>query len=231
MNITISRNDRQIGPYTVWEVNRRLRDGELSPDDMAWQEGAAEWVALKTIPGVGVAATESPSVKPPTVKQKARQKPLIWCGAGLAVLLLIDISVHSGSASIENLTEKTRAYVAELAKSQQATAANVAKASRIRGTVIQVLPNGLFVNSEPYIAVGNSTGNGGGVYIPPDPNGKGRPAEIYGSFFISGHPKQSTLVDDVGIDVDAYQDGVVSYTTAIGARRTVKKYMVVKAFE
>jgi hypothetical protein len=52
MNITVQYHDRQIGPYTVEEVNRRLRDGKFKPDALAWVEGTEGWVPLKTIPGV-----------------------------------------------------------------------------------------------------------------------------------------------------------------------------------
>lgn len=245
MNITIQRRERQIGPYTVWEVNRRLRDGELSLDLMAWQEGTPEWVPLKMIPGIGV----SDSPKPQAVKPKPKRFTL-WIAVGLAVLVLIDIGIRLRTDEKTPVLEQEKkwsksgepqksgtARVAESAKQKQTTAEKAANARRIRGRVLQVTEQGLLViakEDEPVFGVGNSTGNGGGVFIPSgrtDKHGAGRPAEIYGSFFVSGHPKQATLVDDADIDVDAYQDGVVSYTTAIGARRTVKLYAVIKAFE
>ena len=49
MQIYISRNDEQFGPYSEADVRQYLASGELSPDDLAWHEGQAEWQQLSTI--------------------------------------------------------------------------------------------------------------------------------------------------------------------------------------
>jgi hypothetical protein len=46
MEVFIQRDGQQFGPYTVDEVNDFLESGELLPDDLAWYEGAVEWLPL-----------------------------------------------------------------------------------------------------------------------------------------------------------------------------------------
>ena len=46
MEVFIQREGQQFGPYTVDEVNDFLESGELSPHDLAWFEGAPEWLPL-----------------------------------------------------------------------------------------------------------------------------------------------------------------------------------------
>jgi hypothetical protein len=306
MNITIQKQDRQIGPFTVEEVNRHLREGTLKLDDWAWWEGTPDWVPLRSIEGIcdipssaPVAVTlvpripEDEPVMPAVVKpqiagapsgEAVAKKRFKWIVIGIAIVIVVGICnspdaaeqakpifwlgligfvawlLFRNGALIQRLLPLRTTPVSGEKPSvwrwkimlpiigvglliiwayfdKQAKATNAANAFRIRARVIQVTETGLLViakQDEPSFGVGNSTGNGGGVFVPyqpPDKHGAGRPKEIYGNFFVFGHPKQATLVDDAEIDVDAYQDGVVSYTTAIGAQRTVKKYTVVKAFE
>ncbi len=46
MKIFISRDGERTGPYSVKEINARLKDGTLLPSDLACQEGVEEWVPL-----------------------------------------------------------------------------------------------------------------------------------------------------------------------------------------
>jgi len=46
MQIFISRDGEQAGPYSVEEINACLKDGTLLPSDLACQEGMEEWVPL-----------------------------------------------------------------------------------------------------------------------------------------------------------------------------------------
>jgi hypothetical protein len=52
MNITITRNGRQFGPYTFDQTNLYLALGRLSGAELASQEGVSQWVPLSSIPGV-----------------------------------------------------------------------------------------------------------------------------------------------------------------------------------
>lgn len=44
--IYVNRNGQQLGPYDSLQINRLLRDRELSPEDLGWHKGLEEWVPL-----------------------------------------------------------------------------------------------------------------------------------------------------------------------------------------
>jgi Domain of unknown function (DUF4190)/GYF domain 2 len=72
MQIHIARDGKQLGPFSLEEINRQLAAGTLSLSDQAWYEGAAGWAALSTVPGVGAAASPgaapiSPATTPASV--------------------------------------------------------------------------------------------------------------------------------------------------------------------
>jgi len=52
MQIYISRDGEQNGPYGIEDVNAYLEDGTLLPTDLACQDGMTEWVPITQIPGV-----------------------------------------------------------------------------------------------------------------------------------------------------------------------------------
>ena len=66
MQIHIARDGKQLGPFSLEEVNRQIAAGTLSLSDNAWYEGAAGWAPLSTVPGV-TAATPSSSATIPSV--------------------------------------------------------------------------------------------------------------------------------------------------------------------
>src|SRR5262245_13462242 len=49
MQIYISREQQQLGPYTVAEARSRIITGQLLGSDLAWHQGLAEWVTLSEI--------------------------------------------------------------------------------------------------------------------------------------------------------------------------------------
>lgn len=212
MNITVQHHDRQIGPYTLDEVNRRLREGKLKPDALAWQEGTKDWVPLKTIPGVGGAVSASPAAKPQVVKQKSYQKPLVWCGAGFAVLLLIDISIRSGAFKNRNLAETTPAQTelfsgssikrepTTVSDSKNVPAKPKPAPVNMRGNIQQVLPEGVFVRCRDSYQVNNSDQTDGfnmGV------------TDEY--CYLTGDPRQHEFTDGQFVGVIVQRAGNVSY--------------------
>ena len=52
MKITIHREGRNFGPYTLEQANAMLASGQLAATDLAWAEGAPDWVPLGRVPGV-----------------------------------------------------------------------------------------------------------------------------------------------------------------------------------
>ncbi|GEM_PF-5758142 len=51
MELFISRSGQKHGPYSLEQVNAWLISGELNPDDLAWYEGANNWVAVSELTG------------------------------------------------------------------------------------------------------------------------------------------------------------------------------------
>jgi hypothetical protein len=59
MQIHVARDGKELGVYSLEEVNRQLAAGTLRLTDQAWYEGAAGWAALSTVPGVSAVAPSS----------------------------------------------------------------------------------------------------------------------------------------------------------------------------
>ncbi len=69
MNIHVTRDGQNFGPYKVEDINGYLKLGSLLPTDMAWYEGLPGWIPLFRIPGVQIpihpkAPPSSPSARP-----------------------------------------------------------------------------------------------------------------------------------------------------------------------
>jgi hypothetical protein len=99
MEILITRDGQQFGPYTLDDVNAYLASGELNADDMAWHDGMADWLPLRSIEGVvapRISAPPPPSartgrgnslVAPDEVSSVARTKKLwLACLVGLLAI-------------------------------------------------------------------------------------------------------------------------------------------------
>ena len=91
MQIYISRDGEQNGPYSIEDVNTHLKDGALLPTDLACWEGMTEWVPLSQISGVTIPGDSVETPIPPSqpVPYENKKKILIGIGAGLGLLALI----------------------------------------------------------------------------------------------------------------------------------------------
>ena len=63
MQLHITREGQQFGPYDLAQVNEMLAQGSLLPTDYAWYEGAADWTPLDQVPGITI-----PGAKPAPVE-------------------------------------------------------------------------------------------------------------------------------------------------------------------
>lgn len=59
----IGKNGKQSGPFTGTQVREMAAVGDLTPTDLVWKEGMADWVAAGTLKGLFDAG--APSVAPP----------------------------------------------------------------------------------------------------------------------------------------------------------------------
>lgn len=65
MEIWIGRDGERHGPYKEEDVRAWLRSGKLSPQDLAWREGLADWQPLSVLyPDVSVQAPPSSAANP-----------------------------------------------------------------------------------------------------------------------------------------------------------------------
>jgi hypothetical protein len=69
MQIHVARDGKQLGIFSLEEINRQLAAGTINLSDQAWYEGAAGWAALSTVPGVSAASAPSsaPQISPAPV--------------------------------------------------------------------------------------------------------------------------------------------------------------------
>jgi Domain of unknown function (DUF4190)/GYF domain 2 len=86
MQIHVARDGKELGVFSLEEINRQLASGALRETDLAWHEGAAGWAALSIVPGVtsaaaGVSPTEVAVTPAIVVPQRKSEQ--------LAVLSLI----------------------------------------------------------------------------------------------------------------------------------------------
>ena len=87
MQVFVSRNGQQLGPYSLEVINAGLSSGSFSADDLAWHEGAAAWAPLSTIPGVVIGVRPPPP--PPLVSgAQGTGLPLASRGARLGAAML-----------------------------------------------------------------------------------------------------------------------------------------------
>lgn len=88
MQIYISKNNQQLGPFDESKVREMLGSGELSPNDLGIRHGEQQWQKLAEM----FPSSPSPQVLPPNKpgsKEKNRRKLLLGCSGFFLVLLLI----------------------------------------------------------------------------------------------------------------------------------------------
>ena len=52
MQIYVSRDGNNFGPYSLEDVREMIHSGQLRPGEPAWHDGMKEWLPLASIPGV-----------------------------------------------------------------------------------------------------------------------------------------------------------------------------------
>ena len=61
MQIHINRDGQNYGPYSLDEARQYLASGNLIETDLAWFEGAANWMPLSQVPGITPARPAAPA--------------------------------------------------------------------------------------------------------------------------------------------------------------------------
>ena len=75
MQIHIARDGKQLGHFSLEEINRQLAAGTLSLSDNAWYEGASGWAPLSTVPGVTPGAASPAATTPAAATPRVAPAP------------------------------------------------------------------------------------------------------------------------------------------------------------
>ena len=110
MQIFIHRDNQQQGPFSVDEINDRLRSGDvIASGTFAWYEGCSGWMTLDRVPGVFMLNTP-PTFQPdrqPEIKSDATgglipyKNPYALVGYYLSIFSMIPfVGIPLGVAGI-----------------------------------------------------------------------------------------------------------------------------------
>jgi hypothetical protein len=89
MNIFLSKDDQQYGPYTLDVVKDYISDGTFNRGDFACCDGR-NWIPLSEVPGV-IATPSTPERTAPKAKEKSRKGLLIGLIGGGSALVVASI--------------------------------------------------------------------------------------------------------------------------------------------
>lgn len=80
MSLVISKDGKQLGPYSLEEARGLVLSGRLEADDWAWPDGATEWVPLKDVPGFAELKSAAPAQPPAPGLVSAAEEEELWRG-------------------------------------------------------------------------------------------------------------------------------------------------------
>ena len=67
MSILVYKNEEQRGPFDLHTIEDAIRQGQISVEDFAWQEGCTDWVPLRTLLRTGAPVPPGESGRGETV--------------------------------------------------------------------------------------------------------------------------------------------------------------------
>jgi hypothetical protein len=75
MEIYVNRNGDQYGPYSLVQAREYMASGDLLSDDLAWHEGATEWLPLPQVLEAAEAAGLPEAEPEPTTEPEPESQP------------------------------------------------------------------------------------------------------------------------------------------------------------
>jgi Domain of unknown function (DUF4190)/GYF domain 2 len=75
MQVHVARDGKQVGVFSVEEINQQLGTGTLRMSDQAWYEGAAGWAPLSMVPGVTGETAPAPAAATPASAEPTAPAP------------------------------------------------------------------------------------------------------------------------------------------------------------
>ncbi len=128
MNIHVTRDGQDFGPFEIEAVNSYLRGGFLLKTDLAWHEGLPGWVPLHQIAGVQIPALAVPppvqpvveprvvhpvvgqpvaqSVRPKAAFKNMLRKPIRTVVAILIIIVIISYGIHYRKAARKEAADR-----------------------------------------------------------------------------------------------------------------------------
>ena len=103
MQVYINREGQQYGPFTKEQVDEALAQGSLLSSDLAWHEGAPQWVPLSQLTATLSLSSSVPSTsaaKPVSPKKEGQEdiktipatggkKWYLWAGIGVGIVAVL----------------------------------------------------------------------------------------------------------------------------------------------
>ena len=108
MKIHVAHNGEKLGPFSPEEISNKLAAGELHRSDLAWYEGAPDWLPILSLPDLKPLASTVPPIPPipaipaipaippiPTISshRSATQMPISPLAIASMVLGIVSLSV------------------------------------------------------------------------------------------------------------------------------------------
>src|SRR5688572_9658907 len=103
MQIHIARDGKQLGPFSLEEINRQLAAGTLSLSDNAWYEGASGWAPLSSVPGVNTGAASSSGTTPAAATPSAAATTPVASASGPVVPTTVVVAAPTEPLAIWSL--------------------------------------------------------------------------------------------------------------------------------
>jgi uncharacterized membrane protein YdbT with pleckstrin-like domain len=103
MSFHIFKDNQQIGPYTLEEISTYIQQSSLTPVDLCWQEGWAEWRPISSILTGSVRTPDPNMEREAHLFEGSPSLTPVYLLAGVYVLVLIVGITIVGSAWIKGL--------------------------------------------------------------------------------------------------------------------------------
>lgn len=86
----VAKDGKQTGPFEESEVLRQIREGILSPNDLCWREGMAEWQPIDTVLDMASLKSSPPPI-PTTPAHAVEQAAPLFLYIPVSRLILMSI--------------------------------------------------------------------------------------------------------------------------------------------
>ena len=92
----VARDGKQTGPFEEAEVLRQIEEGVLSPNDICWREGMADWRPIAAVLNVTTQKSSPPPLPSTTIHPVEQPTPLFLhiSVARLILMSIVSFSVY-----------------------------------------------------------------------------------------------------------------------------------------